>query len=98
MKPSAIAIIGVAGRFPGARSVAEFWRNLCEGVESVTFFSEEELKSVGIDPKRPSERTGVSLMNAFARQLRGQSCIASGPNGGARVELSFPLTEPADVE
>jgi two-component sensor histidine kinase len=53
---------------------------------------------VGIDPKRPPERTGVSLMNAFARQLRGQSCIGSGPNGGARVELTFPLTEPIDVE
>jgi two-component sensor histidine kinase len=51
---------------------------------------------VGIDPKRPAERTGVSLMNAFARQLRGQSCIGPAPNGGARVELSFPLTEPLE--
>src|SRR5262249_7332290 len=41
----------MAGRFPGARNVAEFWRNLREGVESVTFFSEEELKSAGIDPR-----------------------------------------------
>ena len=28
-----IAIIGMAGRFPGAKSVAEFWKNLTEGVE-----------------------------------------------------------------
>jgi acyl transferase domain-containing protein len=38
-----IAIIGMAGRFPGARNVDEFWRNLRDGVESVTFFTDEEL-------------------------------------------------------
>ncbi len=38
-----IAIIGLAGRFPGARNVDAFWRNLCDGVESVSWFSEETL-------------------------------------------------------
>ncbi|WP_437917387.1 SDR family NAD(P)-dependent oxidoreductase [Sorangium sp. So ce302] len=46
----AIAIIGMAGRFPGARDVGELWRNLRDGVESVTFFSEEELLASGVDP------------------------------------------------
>ena len=27
-----VAIIGMAGRFPGAASVAEFWENLIAGV------------------------------------------------------------------
>ncbi|RYZ40222.1 MAG: amino acid adenylation domain-containing protein, partial [Myxococcaceae bacterium] len=40
----AIAIIGMAGRFPGARTVAEFWSNLRGGVESITRFSQEELE------------------------------------------------------
>ena len=39
-----IAIIGMAGRFPGARNIAEFWRNLCAGVESVTRFQDSELE------------------------------------------------------
>ena len=30
-----IAIIGMAGRFPGANSVAEYWQNLLQGVESI---------------------------------------------------------------
>lgn len=30
-----IAIVGLAGRFPGAANVDEFWRNLCDGVESI---------------------------------------------------------------
>ena len=38
-----IAIVGMAGRFPGADTVAEFWANLTNGIESVTHFSEAEL-------------------------------------------------------
>jgi acyl transferase domain-containing protein len=45
-----IAIIGMAGRFPGARNTDEFWHNLREGVESISFFSDDELKYSGIDP------------------------------------------------
>lgn len=39
---SSIAIVGMAARLPGASSVQEYWRNLCEGVESVQFHSREE--------------------------------------------------------
>ena len=44
-----IAIVGMAGRFPGAHNVDEFWRNLRDGVESITFYSEDELLAAGID-------------------------------------------------
>ncbi|RKH25266.1 polyketide synthase, partial [Corallococcus sicarius] len=40
----AIAIIGLAGRFPGAMSVQEFWQNLRGGVESIRRFTPEELE------------------------------------------------------
>src|SRR5262249_39199112 len=45
-----VAIIGMAGRFPGAGNIEEFWRNLCGGVESISFFTEEELKAAGESP------------------------------------------------
>ncbi len=45
-----IAIIGMSGRLPGAKNIDEFWHNLKNGVESVTFFSDEELIASGIDP------------------------------------------------
>ena len=45
-----IAIIGMSGRFPGAKDVDTFWQNICDGVESITFFSDEELLAEGIDP------------------------------------------------
>ncbi|MHC5857709.1 type I polyketide synthase [Nostoc sp.] len=45
-----IAVIGMVGRFPKAKGVDEFWKNLCNGQESISFFSDEELKDSGIDP------------------------------------------------
>jgi glutamate-1-semialdehyde-2,1-aminomutase len=39
-----IAIVGMAGRFPGARNVREFWENIRTGVESITRFKAEEME------------------------------------------------------
>jgi phthiocerol/phenolphthiocerol synthesis type-I polyketide synthase E len=46
-----VAVVGMSGRFPGAGSIADLWRNLCAGVESVTFFSREEMEAAGADPR-----------------------------------------------
>jgi acyl transferase domain-containing protein len=45
-----IAVIGMAGRFPGASDIEQLWKNLCAGVESITTFTDEELLSAGVDP------------------------------------------------
>ncbi|MET0400342.1 MAG: SDR family NAD(P)-dependent oxidoreductase [Longimicrobiaceae bacterium] len=45
-----IAIVGLSGRFPGAKDVEAFWTNLRDGVESITHFAPEELDRVAIDP------------------------------------------------
>ncbi|MEI7820161.1 MAG: type I polyketide synthase [Verrucomicrobiota bacterium] len=47
----AIAIVGLAGRFPGARDVRELWKNLCAGTESITRFTDEELLAAGTSPE-----------------------------------------------
>lgn len=39
----AIAIIGLAGRFPGASTIDELWELLCEGKETISTFSSDEL-------------------------------------------------------
>jgi natural product biosynthesis luciferase-like monooxygenase protein/amino acid adenylation domain-containing protein/non-ribosomal peptide synthase protein (TIGR01720 family) len=46
-----IAIIGMAGRFPGAGDVHAFWRNLRDGVESISHFQAEELESSPLVPE-----------------------------------------------
>jgi phthiocerol/phenolphthiocerol synthesis type-I polyketide synthase E len=60
-----IAIIGMTGRFPGARNLDEFWRNLRDGVETISFFSEEELKASGIDPAQLADPAYVRAHGAL---------------------------------
>ncbi len=51
MATDAIAIIGMEGRFPGAQDLEQFWRNLQGGVESISFFSDDELLACGVTPQ-----------------------------------------------
>jgi acyl transferase domain-containing protein/thioesterase domain-containing protein/acyl carrier protein len=44
-----IAVVGMAGRFAGARSIDEYWNGLRNGVESLTRFSEAALVAAGVD-------------------------------------------------
>lgn len=44
----AIAIIGMAGRFPGAADLERFWQVLRDGEETISFFTEEELVAAGV--------------------------------------------------
>jgi amino acid adenylation domain-containing protein len=43
-----VAVIGMAGRFPGAGDIHAFWENLKNGVESMTFLTDEELRKAGV--------------------------------------------------
>ena len=45
---NAIGVVGMAGRFPGANNVSSFWDNLRRGEESITTFSEDELRAAGV--------------------------------------------------
>lgn len=51
LPPNAIAVVGMAGRFPGARTLSAFWNNLREGVESIVDLSEDELRAAGVGDK-----------------------------------------------
>jgi acyl transferase domain-containing protein len=46
-----VAVIGMDGRFPGAHNLREFWNNLQNGVESISFLSKEELAGSGADSR-----------------------------------------------
>jgi phthiocerol/phenolphthiocerol synthesis type-I polyketide synthase E len=66
--PHAIAIIGLAGRFPGAKNIDEFWRNIRNGVESLETFSDAELNRAGVPAALRSHplfvRKGAKLEDA----------------------------------
>jgi len=60
-----IAIVGMAGRFPGATNLDDFWANLKNGVESVRFFTDEELKNAGISDHVMSDPSYVKARGAL---------------------------------
>ena len=48
---NAIAVVGMAGKFPGANDVSAFWSNLRRGKESIVTLSEQELRDAGVSEK-----------------------------------------------
>ncbi len=76
---AAIAIVSIAGRFPGANTVEAMWSNLCDGMESITFFSDEELLAAGVpaelvgDPKYVKAGALVDGVELFDAALFGYS-------------------------
>ena len=53
------AVVGMAGRFPGAPDLRAFWDNLVAGRESVRFFSDDELRAAGVPEARLSDPSFV---------------------------------------
>ncbi len=47
-----IAIVGMAGRYPGARDVDAFWENLRQGIDSITRFDAHEIDRTVPEPER----------------------------------------------
>jgi phthiocerol/phenolphthiocerol synthesis type-I polyketide synthase E len=45
---NAIAVVGMAGKFPGANDLSTFWSNLASGKESIVTLSEQELRDEGV--------------------------------------------------
>src|SRR4051812_29953761 len=76
-----IAVVGYAGRFPGAGDVRELWDNICNGVESVSTLTDKELLAAGVSSdvlanpryvKAAYQLTGYDLFDAgfFGYSLR----------------------------
>jgi acyl transferase domain-containing protein len=63
-----VAIVGMAGRFPNARNLDEFWQNLRAGVESLETFSDADLQRAGVPDALRSDprfvRKGAVLEDA----------------------------------
>ncbi|WP_405579618.1 SDR family oxidoreductase [Streptomyces sp. NBC_01092] len=74
-----IAVIGVHGRFPGARDCDEFWRRISAGDDCVTFHSDDELRAAGVpeallaDERYVRTRGGLDEPYAFDHEFFGYS-------------------------
>jgi phthiocerol/phenolphthiocerol synthesis type-I polyketide synthase E len=65
--PESIAIIGMSGRFPKARDLAEFWANLRDGVDCILDLSDADLRESGTDPASlpPGYVRSAALINGI---------------------------------
>ncbi|PZU94480.1 MAG: beta-ketoacyl synthase [Pseudanabaena sp.] len=59
-----IAIIGMSGKFPKAKNIDQFWQNLRDGVESISFFNEQDL--IAVDPNLLANPDYVRAFGALA--------------------------------
>lgn len=59
-----IAIIGMSGKFPKAKNIDQFWQNLRDGVESISFFNEQDL--LAVDPNLLANPDYVRAFGALA--------------------------------
>lgn len=66
----AVAVVGLALRVPGARTPDAFWRNLRDGVDSVTTLTDEELLADGAaaeDLAHPDHRGALGVLDGMER-------------------------------
>ncbi|GJH31342.1 amino acid adenylation domain-containing protein [Paraburkholderia hospita] len=56
LQDGSIAVVGMSGRFPGARNVREFWANILAGRDCITHFDVAELEDSFDDGSRREER------------------------------------------
>ncbi len=96
MASEPIAIIAMAGRFPGAADVEQFWDNLCAGRDSITFFDDATLDAVR--QRRAARRSRLRAGPRRGRRHRDVRCRAlrhqpegSGGHGSAATPLPRTL-------
>ena len=102
-----IAVIGMSCRFPGARNVNEFLRNLRNGVESMSRFSDEELLESGISPqllRRPdyvkagSVLEGIDEFDAGFFGISPREAEITDPQQRIFLEIAWEALEDAGCD
>jgi acyl transferase domain-containing protein/thioesterase domain-containing protein/acyl carrier protein len=100
-------VIGAACRFPGAPDPERFWRNLRDGVESITFFSREELIEAGHAPSRVDDPAyvrargvvdGIELFDASFFGLTAREAEITDPQHRLFLECSWEALEDAGYD
>jgi amino acid adenylation domain-containing protein len=103
---NALAIVGMSGRFPGARTVAEFWRNQLAGIESIAQFRPEELEvansaSVASDPTYVRARPvldDVEMFDAAFFNIYPKEAELMDPQQRVFLECSWEALEDAGYD
>src|SRR4051794_20041117 len=65
-RPGDIAVIGMSGRFPGAKSPSDLWTFVTQGEELITFLSDEQLLAAGVPREKLRDPAYVKASGRLA--------------------------------
>lgn len=100
----AVAIVGMAGRFPGAENVDQFWNNLVDGIESIADLDEQTLREAGVDPdtfgkpnyvRREAVISGVDLFDAAFFGISPKEATWMDPQQRILLETAYQALDHA---
>ncbi|OYE06089.1 type I polyketide synthase, partial [Nostoc sp. 'Peltigera membranacea cyanobiont' 232] len=104
---SEIAIIAVAGRFSGAKDIESFWHNLRDGVESISWLTDEELINSGVSldllnhpnyVKASSVLSDIELFDANFFAYSAKEAELIDPQQRLFLELAWEAVEKAGYD
>jgi len=99
-----IAIVGLAGRFPGADDVDTLWNVLRDGCETISRFSDEELIAAGVDArtiaapdyvKAKGVLTDIDMFDASFFGINGADAELLDPQHRLLLETAWQALESA---
>jgi acyl transferase domain-containing protein len=102
-----IAIIGMAGRFPGAKNIEEFWQNLSSGVESISYFTDDELTAAGINSSFINDKNyvksgcileDIELFDAAFFDINPKEAETTDPQQRLFLECAYTALENAGYD
>ena len=99
-----LAVIGIAGRFPGAPNVEIFWDNLKHGVDSISHFQDEELQVTGPEIRSPNYvkargvLAGADLFDAAFFGLQPKEAEFTDPQHRLFLECAWEALEDAGYD
>ena len=102
-----VAIVGMACRYPGAPDLESFWRNLRDGAESISFYSPEELREMGVpdavaqDPRFVAAQAfldGAELFDAHPFGLTPREAQLLDPQQRIFLETAWTALEHAGYD
>ena len=101
---SGVAIIGIACRFPGAADHRTYWRNLCNGVKSITSLSDDELAAAGVRAELLSDPSyvkaspilpDIDLFDAAFFEYSPKEAVLMDPQQRILLEVAWEAFEDA---
>jgi acyl transferase domain-containing protein len=99
-----VAIIGMAGRFPNAKNIDEFWQNLENGIDCIAFYENEELIEAGCDQeaiknldyiKAKGEVEDVDMFDASFFGINPREAEVTDPQHRMLLECAWEALEHA---